>query len=221
MKIIKKDIIGKRYGSLTVTDNYEIRGTTPSRKVYWMCKCDCGNEFFVESSSLKRRKVMYCNKCRHAGIRNSKLYHIYHGIKQRCKNTNNPNYPEYGGKGILICEEWDSDYKNFEDWSLSNGYSDGLTIDRINSDGNYCPNNCRWISLSENSSRANIGRHKNKTKLINPYAISPDGTVYEIDNISKFCKEHNLNISNVSAALHGRCQYKKSNWKFYSNKNKL
>ena len=111
-------------------------------------------------------------------------------------------------------------YDKFEKWAVNSVYSEGLTIDRIDSTKGYCPENCRWVSLSENSGRANIGKHKNKTKLSRLYAVSPDGERIDITNISKFCVEHQLNRSNVSAALHGRISNEVCGWTFYSDKSR-
>ena len=151
-------------------------------------------------------------------VRHEKLYHVYHGIKQRCYNRKNPNYYKYGGKGIIMCDEWlFGGYQQFKDWAIQNGYKDGLTIDRIDSDGNYDPKNCRWITLSENSARANIGRAKNKTKLSYIYAITPNGDRVDIDNISEFTRLYSLNYSSVSAAIRGRMSNMYHGYEFHSN----
>ena len=115
-------------------------------------------------------------------VRNEKLYHVYHGIKQRCYNKNNPRYNIYGGKCITMCTEWLADYLTFKDWSIKNGYveDERLSIDRINPEDNYNPENCRWISLSENSGRANLGRQKNKSHNGKMFAINPFGVTEEI-----------------------------------------
>ena len=96
--------------------------------------------------------------------RNEKLYHVYHGIKQRCYNKNNPKYDLYGGKGVKMCNEWYDDYLVFKQWSLENGYepNQNLSIDRIDSNGDYNPQNCQWISIGENSAKANYGCKKFK-----------------------------------------------------------
>ena len=150
--------------------------------------------------------------------RKRRLYHIYYGIIARCTKPNNPSYYKYGAKGIGICDEWMSDYSVFEQWAYDNGYQSDLTIDRIDSSQGYCPENCRWTTLSDNSARANLGVHKNKTKLIDPVGVSPDGEIIHITNILQFAKQYGLNYITVVAALHGRAKYIDSGWTFSSNK---
>jgi hypothetical protein len=98
-------------------------------------------------------KTGYCMK----GKRNS-LYNSWQGMKSRCLRKTHPKYYRYGGRGISICKEW-IDFKGFLDWALNNGWKEGYSIDRIDNDGNYCPENCRWVSVSENS------RKKSTTKI--------------------------------------------------------
>lgn len=83
------------------------------------------------------------------GLRRTRLYRIWANIKTRCLNANDPHYEKWGGRGITICNEWKDNFKAFYDWAMSNGYRDDLTIDRINNDGNYESNNCRWIPHAE------------------------------------------------------------------------
>ena len=77
------------------------------------------------------------------------MYRVYWAMKDRCYNSNNKHYDRYGGRGITICDKWLDDYEVFYNWCMNNGYKDGLSIDRIDNDGNYCPENCRWITISE------------------------------------------------------------------------
>lgn len=99
-------------------------------------------------------KTGICEK----GKKTPSYYRTWVGMRQRCSNPNNPKYKRYGGRGIKVCDEW-NDIKSFQEWSLSNGWKEGYSIDRIDNDGDYCPNNCKWVSVSENS------RKKSTTKI--------------------------------------------------------
>ena len=78
----------------------------------------------------------------------SKLYSVWCSMRERCRNENNKDYKHYGGRGIAVCGDWD-ECKNFKEWAISNGYKEGLSIDRIDTNGDYCPGNCRWITIQE------------------------------------------------------------------------
>lgn len=154
-----KDITGQKFNRLTVI-KFAYRGK--DNRAYWECKCDCGNVAIVSGKNLRSGNTKSCgcynlesiskrNKVIHRthGETNTKLFHIWVGIKTRCHNPNTINYHNYGGKGISICEEWDNSFESFRDWALSNGYKDGLQIDRIDFNGNYEPSNCRWCTAKE------------------------------------------------------------------------
>lgn len=132
----------------------------------WRCKCDCGNEIITETHRLVTGKTRSCgclkqegNNRRH-GKCYSRLNRIYRKMKQRCFNINNPRYSDYGGRGITVCEEWlgENGFENFYEWSMNNGYQDDLSIDRLDNDGNYEPDNCRWTTVKEQvrNTRRNI-----------------------------------------------------------------
>lgn len=93
------------------------------------------------------------------GMGHSRIYFIWKSMKQRCHNKNSSNYERYGGRGIKVCDEWRNDFQNFYNWSIQNGYSDDLTIDRINNDGNYDPSNCRWATAKEQSNNKRNNKH--------------------------------------------------------------
>jgi hypothetical protein len=141
------NLAGQRFG------RWSVIAYAGDRK--WYCQCDCGSKVEVAAASLKRGISMGCSACRrrdvnvtHGGKR-TRLYNIWRGMKARCGNPNEPAYPDYGGRGIAICPEWQADFSAFRSWALSNGYADNLTIERSDNDGNYEPSNCQWITLAE------------------------------------------------------------------------
>ena len=124
-------------------------------------RCICDKEKEWRTNNLVSGKVKSCGCKSHYlmsknsasykhGDANKRLYKIWTGIKQRCSNPNIPKFHLYGGKGIKICDEWKNDYINFKNWALNNNYKDNLSIDRIDSNKNYYPENCRWVTLREN-----------------------------------------------------------------------
>ena len=165
---IKKDLIGLRFNRLLVVKRL---GNIHGRKnVYWLCQCLCGNKRNVFTSDLTRGHTRSCGCLRRElladrnfkhgdSINDERLYKTWRNMKTRCYNPNNKAYKRYGNRGIFVYKIWKDDYVIFKNWALKNGYKKGLTIDRIDNDGNYEPSNCRFIPKSENSRLgARIGR---------------------------------------------------------------
>lgn len=133
-------------------------------KYYYDCICDCGNHCVVRSNALTTGNTKSCgclireSKNVKHGMKNTRLYGIWCGMKSRCYSKSNPSYDRYGGRGILMCQEWMKDFMTFYNWALSNGYSDNLSIDRIDVNGDYTPENCHWATAQEQSDnkRCNI-----------------------------------------------------------------
>lgn len=160
------DLIGQKFNKLTVISRAESR-RQPSGKLvtYWNRVCDCGNKAQVRGCDLKDGHVSSCgcSHIKHGYSHKEKLYSVWQNMKRRCYETTNKRYKNYGGRGIKVCDKWLHNYIDFRNWAIGNGYKDGLTIDRINVDGNYEPSNCRWVTLKDqqnNTTRNRILEYK-------------------------------------------------------------
>lgn len=172
------DLVGERFGRWYVLgfDHADARG-----RQYWLCKCDCGAEKVVSGSSLRSGHSTSCGclkgelsreRVTKHGMRYDRLYHIWSHMKQRCVNENNPHYSLYGGRGIFICDEW-LKFENFRDWALDNGYSPDLTIDRIDNDDSYYPENCRWtdrLTQANNNRQCHYVTYSGITHTVSEWA---------------------------------------------------
>lgn len=141
----KRDLSGNVYGYLSVLRRSSDKGNGKKPVIKYTCRCVCGKDLDVKSDSLLSGHTVSCGckKIKHNHANKERLYNIWKCMRQRCNNPKNPSYPCYGGKGVIICDEW-NEYQGFREWALANGYDDSLSIDRIDPDGNYCPSNCRW-----------------------------------------------------------------------------
>lgn len=177
-------MVGETYGRLTVNK------INNDKKNELECICECGNKKMLKAYRVLKGHNISCGKCirDNHGLSNTRLYNIWSAIKKRCNNPNASNYKDYGGRGIKMCDEWVNDFMNFYKWSMENGYLENLSIDRINVDSNYCPENCRWISLAE--------QQRNKRNNI----------LYEIDGEKKtlfeWAREYNIKESTITNRIY-------------------
>ena len=145
-----------RFGRLIAL---EYVGTNNHHNALWLCRCDCGNKKVIIGENLRKGSTKSCgclNREKHItspnrrthGMCGTRIHRIWKAMRNRCNNPNTPDYKYWGARGIKVCDEW-NDFQKFYDWAMTNGYSDTLTIDRINVNGNYEPTNCRWITNAE------------------------------------------------------------------------
>lgn len=180
-----EDITNHKFGELTaICFDHTRKGHT-----YWKFKCSCGNEIVADKWNVKSGHSKHCKKCadkingiikRKERFFEKRLYSIFYSMKYRCYNKNSGSYKYYGQRGITICDEWKNDFKSFCEWAIKNGYDKNAkrgecTIDRIDVNRNYCPENCRWVSVKEQS------RNKRSNIIINGLCVAD----YFENNISK------------------------------------
>ena len=172
-----KDLTGQRFNRLVVLEYAgQIRFSGSGKtKRQWLCKCDCGATTIVTGNSLVTGATKSCGclaseiqsengkKRRSHGMTNSRLYGIWRGMKRRCNDPKVKEYPNYGERGIKVCQEWEYDFEAFKDWAYANGYEDNLTIDRKDVNKGYSPDNCKWATMQEQS--------RNKRKSIKTYDV--------------------------------------------------
>lgn len=176
---ISKNLEGQRFSRLIAI---KLVGQNIRKNNLWECKCDCGNTVTILARSLldgktqscgclQKERVIESNIKIHTTHDKSKtnLYSKWAGMKRRCYNLNDKRYPDYGGRGITLCEEWKENFETFYNWAINNGYKKELTIDRIDTNGNYNPSNCKWSTMLEQSHNKRNNRnitYKEKTQTI-------------------------------------------------------
>jgi len=180
-----KDITGQRFGKLIAIYKTGVIG--PRRAKLWLFKCDCGNYIYLEPGQVtgpgnKSKTSCGCIRDYH-GEHKSKLYQCWANMKTRCLNPKGRNYRRYGERGINVCKEWFR-YPAFREWALDNGYSDNLTIDRIDNDAGYFPENCRWVTVKfNNRNRSTMMLSESKVREIKRLIFNGNKTIEEVKNI--------------------------------------
>lgn len=191
----KNDLTNQKYENLTVIEYVGQRGR---RRTIWRCKCDCGNIIEVDGSHLKTGHTKSCgclsqNRIKYlnykTGESKSKLYLVYRNMLNRCYREKDKNFKHYGGRNIKVCPEWlgKNGYLNFSKWAKENGYKEDkrgiCTLDRMDVNGNYCPDNCRWVSQIIQCNNRRITRK-----------IQING---EVDTVSNMSRKHNINYNTL------------------------
>lgn len=180
------ELPGKKYGKLTIISAKRRDDNSKKNEIYVKAKCDCnGNikEYRYHCLANGHTKSCGCNIKTANGNSIKRLYKIWRNMQDRCYNEKNIRYEHYGKKGIIVCDEWRNSYEVFETWALANGYSDDLSIDRINNDGNYCPENCRWATVVEQANNKSINRY-----------IEING---ETKTLAQWCRQYHIKPSLV------------------------
>ena len=159
------DLTGQRFGRLTVIERAYV---DKDKFIRWKCQCDCGQICYVRGYPMRQGTIRSCGclekenlkklSQRHThGYSKLPVYRVWKEMRKRCSNPNDKRYKRYGGRGIKVCDEWQS-AQAFVEWAFANGYKHGLTIDRIDNDGDYCPTNCRWVTAKANSRNTSLVR---------------------------------------------------------------
>lgn len=194
------DLTGKTFGRLKVIARSKNNKWGDSQ---WVCKCDCGNIKIILGKNLVNGRTRSCGcllsekskermkkiATKH-GKSNLRINKTYRSMKERCYNENSKDYKNYGGRGIKICNEWLDDFMNFYNWAINNGYADNLTIERINVNGNYEPNNCTWIPKGEQAQNQRKSRR-----------VQIDGKLYTTVAIA--CRNESISPTTLYRIING------------------
>jgi len=193
----KMEIVGQKFGRLTVLEFWDIRIRTGDKKESrWLCKCECGNEAIVVGSSLRSGGTSSCGCLKKEiikktftthGMSADPLYYVWKNMLERCSNEDLKFFKHYGGRGISVCAEW-KDMNKFIDWANRNGYKKGLEIDRIDNDGNYIPNNCRFTTRKEQL----LNTRRNIKVMINGVTKS----------VSEWAEEYDIKVNTLQYRYH-------------------
>lgn len=192
------DLTGQRFGRLTVVERAENYVAPNGRQAArWVCLCDCGNKTTVVGGDLRTGRTKSCGcfeqesrylsrNIIHGGF-GTKLYNVWRGMKKRCYNPKNKFFKDYGGRGITVCDEWRDDFAKFRDWAMANGYREDLSIDRIDNDKGYSPDNCKWATREEQGNN----KRSNRAFLVNG----------KKKTMAELCREYQKNRGKVEGRL--------------------
>lgn len=186
------DIVGNRYNNLVVVERLpNIKGGI----TVWKCLCDCGNYTIVRGHNLKNGAVKSCGCLKNTtkpslkhNMSNTRIYREWANMKRRCYTPSIKSYKDYGGRGITVCNEWKESFESFMKWALNNGYADNLTIERKDTNGNYCPENCEWIPLNQQQ------KNRRNCRLINYNG--------QTMTLTEWCKKLNLPFNRIHYRLY-------------------
>lgn len=174
------DLTGQRFGRLLVIERTDNQVSQSGNvRTMWNCQCDCGKTTVVDAYNLRKGYTNSCG-CLHNeiasacfkthGLSSTKLYNVWRGILTRCFNENNAAYKHYGGRGISVCDEWRDSFVAFYHWAISTGWKDGLSIDRVNNDAGYYPENCRWVAQKKQCNNRRTTRYVQIDNITKPLA---------------------------------------------------
>ena len=189
-----RDLTGQRYGRLVVQNFSHFNS---HHVAMWVCKCECGKQRIICGTSLTRGRTKSCGclhdeKAKERATRHNEahtsLYYVWQAMRMRCFNKNDKGYKNYGGRGITVCAQWNKDYVAFRNWAINNGYKPGLSIDRIDNNKGYCPENCRWATRSQQNNNTR------RTLLIEYQGRT--------DTLSWWCKKLGLNHNTIYARIY-------------------
>lgn len=191
--IDEKTFLGKKVGKITIVEYLgKIKKEKGDNHRFWLGKCECGKNIYLRQTDILKETRKSCPKCNKSsykhGMTNTRLFHIWQNMRGRCYCKTNYDYKDYGNRGIKICDEWKYEFLNFYNWAINNGYKENLSIDRIDVNGNYEPNNCRW---ADNFTQANNKRNNKKYMY--------KGKLYTVRELTKI---YGLNYEIISARLH-------------------
>lgn len=204
-----KDLTNNRYGKLTVIKYYPKHNG--KRNIYYCdCECDCGGHITTPASSLVNGKRTNCGcESRFHGIKDKRLKNIWQSMKQRCNNPKSKSYNSYGGRGIKVCSEWEHSFKDFYYWAINNGYDENLSIERIDVNKGYCPDNCKWIPIKEQAyNKQNTVRFEVDGETRTAIDLANEHNIYK-DTLVSRVKNYGMSLSDAINWSKNKKQYSK------------